>query len=123
MSDALNATWAFGVSAILGSAYMRIGPAVLARAGGAELGLYGAACKVIEAGMFAASIVCSILVPYLSATRAASHDQYRRMVEASMRLMLIPAFLLANLLIVLADPLIRLLYGPRFAGAGTRRVL
>jgi len=39
------------------------------------------------------------------------------MVEACMRLMVIPSFLFANLLIVIADPLIALLYGPKFAGA------
>jgi O-antigen/teichoic acid export membrane protein len=119
MRSALGATWAFGVSAILGSAYIRLGSAVLARTSGVELGIYGSAYKVIEAGLFAASIVCSILVPYLSATRAASQEQHRRMVEASMRLMLIPSFLLANLLIVVADPLIALLYGPKFSEAGT----
>jgi O-antigen/teichoic acid export membrane protein len=41
------------------------------------------------------------------------------MVEACMRLLVIPSFLFANLLIVLADPLIAALYGPKFAGAGT----
>jgi O-antigen/teichoic acid export membrane protein len=97
---------------------MRLGPAVLARTNATEVGIFGAAFKVIEAGMFAASIVCSILVPYLSAARAASWDEFRRMVEACMRLMVIPFFLFANLLIVLADPLAALLFGPKFAGAG-----
>jgi O-antigen/teichoic acid export membrane protein len=117
--SALGVTWAFGVSGILGTAYMRLGPAVLARGSGVEAGTYGSAYKVIEAGLFGASIVCSILVPYLSATRAVSQDQYQRMVEACMRLMVIPSFLFANLLIMIADPLTALLYGPKFSGAGT----
>src|SRR5258708_16048837 len=98
---------------------MRLGPAVLSRSSGVEARIYGSAYKVIEAGLFAASIVCSILVPYLSGTRAASQEQFRQMGEACMRLLVIPSFLFANLLIVLADPLIALLYGPKFAGAGT----
>jgi O-antigen/teichoic acid export membrane protein len=116
--SALDATWGFGVSGILGSAYMRMGQAILARSSQGEAGIYGSANKVIEAGLFGASIVCSILVPYLSATRAASEDQYRQMVEACMRLMVIPSFLFANLLVVLAVPLTSFLYGPRFVGAG-----
>jgi O-antigen/teichoic acid export membrane protein len=115
----LAATWTFGLSGILCGAYMRIGPAVLARSGPEGVGIYGAAYKVIEAGLFAASIVCSILVPYLCATRNNSQRQFHDMVEASMRLMVIPSFLLANLVIVFADPVIALLYGPRYAGAGT----
>src|SRR5204863_8210906 len=111
LRDALRTTWAFGLSAILCSAYMRIGPAVLAGCGPAEVAMYGAAYKVIEAGLFAASIVCSILVPYLSATRAASRQKFEQMVEASMRLMLVPSFLLANLVILAADPLVALIYG------------
>jgi len=116
---AMKIPWAFGISAILGSVYLRLGPAVLARMGGGEVGIYGAAAKIVDAGMFAASIVCSILVPYLSATRAVSEEQFRHMVKACMRLLIIPSFLCANVLIAIAHPLTRLLYGPRFEGAGT----
>jgi O-antigen/teichoic acid export membrane protein len=116
---ALPAIWGFALSGILCGAYMRVGPAVLARSGPAEVGIYGAAYKVIEAGLFAGSIVCSILIPYLSAAHSASRAQFQHMVEASMRLMVLPAFLAANLVIVIADPLISLIYGARYAGAGT----
>jgi PST family polysaccharide transporter len=119
ISAAIGATWGFGVVGILGAAYMRLGPAVLANSAQAEVGVYGAAAKVTEAGLFAASIICSILVPYLSATRTASPGQYQRMVEACMRLMVIPSFLFSNLLIVLAGPLTTLLYGPKFVAATT----
>jgi len=84
-----------------------------------ELGYYGAASGMGGVFMIIAPLIGNALVPNLS--RAYHHDraEYKKMVEISLRLILVIAMPLSLGIMMFAPEIIGLLYGPDFKAAET----
>lgn len=97
---------------VMGSLYYRLDTILLSRLGGAsELGWYGAAYRLFDTLVFLPSIVASaILFPILSQLSIQSRPALRRAMTRGLDIILIVGLPISVGLLVLAEPIIRLIY-------------
>lgn len=115
----LAAGWPLMLSGVAILIYMRIDQVMLKRMLGAdEVGLYSAATRLSEMWYFIPMAVTSSVFPSILRTRTSSIELYYRRLERLFSLMSICAIAIAIPMTVLSRPLMVLLFGLRFAGAG-----
>jgi len=83
----------------------------------AETGLYGVAATLYAMSLLGPTSVMSALFPRLAASHAASPSAYRDATVLSAKLLAAGGVAATLVLLVLAGPLVRLLYGAEFEGA------
>lgn len=106
----------------LGVLYYRVDLWLLALLGGArDVALYGSAYRVLDGLLLGATAVAALSVPAIARTRT---DQQRTVLGRLVRLSLMVTVPLALAGVIGAGPIIRVLFGPRYAeAAGLLRLL
>ena len=98
---------------------MRIDQIMLAGfVGEAEVGLYSAALRLSEIWYVIPMAVVSSAAPSLAAIRSRSTRDYYSHIQRLLTLLARVAYLIALPMSVLSTPLVVLVFGPRYAGAG-----
>ncbi len=113
--------------AIIGMVYQRLGVYMLATMNGpAQTGIFAAASRIVEASKGFHLAVFAALYPMMAQAAGESLDQaeWRKLFNASWKILLAGTLLIALLLSVFAAPLIQLLYGSDFSpSAESLRIL
>ena len=105
-----------GIS-VFATLYWRIDILMLSRLESVEdVGFYGAAYRILELAMIFPQSVTMALYPQIAAAAHRDLSQLRRLGAASLRYLMAFALPTAACAIVLAEPGLRFLYGPGFAG-------
>jgi polysaccharide transporter, PST family len=115
----LKDSWPFLLSSLAIMVYIRIDQIMLASAVGSyQVGLYSAALKLSEIWYVIPMAIVGSVAPSLTAThgqsRAVYYSRLQRLFTSLMKL----AYLVAVPMSLLSTPLIVLLFGPQYAGAG-----
>ncbi|MCX7161874.1 MAG: flippase [Rhodocyclales bacterium] len=120
MSALLAESWPFMVSGLAVLVYMRIDQVMLAAMlGEREVGLYAAAVRLSEMWYVIPTVIVSSVMPSLTEARARSEELYYEHLQTLLNLLVRAAYLVAIPVSLCAVPLMRLLYGELYAGAGT----
>lgn len=102
--------------------YMRVDQIMLEHLGGAAgshaLGLYSAALRVSEATYMLPTVVVTAVFPHVVHSRTEGREVYEARLGRLYALMTAMALAVAVPMTFLAGPLVRLLFGPSYAGAG-----
>jgi O-antigen/teichoic acid export membrane protein len=109
-----------GLGSVLVTAYFRLDTVVLAKmVGDTEVGRYGAIFRLTEGSLALATGVAATFLPLLSAYLAdpASRDWALALYERGFKMLLAYGVLLASTVTVLAEPIMRLVYGTSYEGA------
>lgn len=107
-----------GIASVLISVYYQIDAVLLLRIAGArEAGVYGAAYRFLAPLQFLPAAVMSSFFPVLSALKQLDPVRVRSLIQRCIELMAVISLPILGLTIVLAGPIVRLLYGPQFARA------
>jgi O-antigen/teichoic acid export membrane protein len=114
----LRAGLPIGIASMLFSLLLRFDVVLLGllKPGGVELGYLGAAYRVIEATLFLVWYIGSAVMPWVARAREES-DTVARGYELGLKALVLLLLPLAVAIAVLADPLVRLLYGPGYGPA------
>lgn len=121
----MRAALPVGISALSVTVLARIDMAILAiYEPDAVVGRYGAAYRIYESTLFVGWSVTAAFLPVLSRLTPSSEPPLGRMFEQGLKLVLALALPLTAGTVALAEPVIRLLFGPQFTGgAGAARIL
>jgi len=112
--------WALLIRTSAIAAYMRIDQVMLAYfRGDAQVGLYAAAIRLPELWYFLPTAVMTSAIPVLARSHAQSQQVYERNILRVMRPLVWLSVLVAAVLSLFAQPIVTLLYGPAYAGAGS----
>ncbi len=115
----LQSSWPLAAILVLNVIYFRIDMLVLAlfRAP-SEVGLYSAAYRLIESGLFFPAMFGGLLLPYLSRAWQRQQKKYsRQLIEQALSLLLLGATFAVVVLNLKAEPIITLIAGTDFAAA------
>ena len=82
-----------------------------------QVGIYGAALKVADLALMVPQVLMTNVFPLLSRTATEAAARFAEVQRAVARLLLAYAVPVTVGLLVLAEPIVRLLYGPEFGGA------
>ncbi len=120
----LALSWPLAVSSLAVMAYYRFDSVILFRLRGAtELGYYSAAYKFLDVAQIGPSILVAPLLPLAAASLGLGVQRRAAILSLAVRTALIVGTGTAVLLIVLAHPLIRYVYGTGFHAAVASLVL
>jgi PST family polysaccharide transporter len=118
--ELLLASWPLMLSGLAIGAYMRIDQIMLeAMVGEEAVGLYAAALRVSEIWYFVPIAVASSVAPALIQTKIVDPSLYEHRVQKLLTAMAALGYAVAIPVTLLAQPLISLLYGSPYAGAGS----
>jgi O-antigen/teichoic acid export membrane protein len=114
-----------GISGLLIVAYARIDQVLVFQlAGDRAAGLYGSAYRLLERAEMLPAAVMTTLFPLLSAAWPADATRVRRLFGLALHYLTLGAIPVLAYVIVVAEPLVRALFGAEFAAAaGALRVL
>jgi O-antigen/teichoic acid export membrane protein len=117
---ALKRSWPIGVSIAFGLAYFKADTLIMSLTRSqAEVGLYGAAYRVLEVLITIPFMFAGVLLPLLSyAFVKRDEDRFRRLVTGSLDVMLLMAIPMVVGAWLLGPELMRLIAGPDFVGSG-----
>lgn len=87
------------------------------------VGWYGVATKLFQAMLFVPVLACTAWMPRLVSAFERSPDELRRSARAPIEILLAAALPIGTSIAVVADPLIRFLYGARFHGAAPSLII
>lgn len=111
--------WALLIRTFAIAAYMRIDQVLLAYfRGDTQVGLYAAAIRLPELWYFLPTAVMTSAIPFLARSYAQSQQVYEHNILRVMRPLVWLSVLVAAVLSLFAQPIITLLYGPAYVGAG-----
>lgn len=111
--------WALLIRTFAIAAYMRTDQVMLAYfRGDAQVGLYAAAIRLPELWYFLPTAVMTAAIPVLARSYTRSQTDYERNILQIMRPLVWLSAVVAATLSLFAEPIIMLLYGPAYAGAG-----
>ncbi len=114
----LKSSFPFGLSSIFVVLYYWIGTALLSRLGDStEVGLFSAAFRLVLGVGFLSYAFSGAMYPVMSRLHIDDADRLRSGVSASLRYVLILAVPMGVLGTILAEPVIRLVYGSNYDGA------
>jgi O-antigen/teichoic acid export membrane protein len=109
---------AFAASSLLAALFARPELLILSvLASEREVGLYGAALKVADLALMVPQVAMTNVFPLLSAAAVAAGSRFRDLQRTAVRGLLAYAVPVTAALLLLADPIVRLLYGAEFGGA------
>jgi PST family polysaccharide transporter len=115
----LKESWPFLLSSLAVMIYMRIDQIMLASAVGSyEVGLYSAALRLSEIWYVIPMAIVGSVAPSLTATHGQSRAVYYGRLQRLFTSLVKLAYLVAVPMSLLSTPLIVLLFGPQYAGAG-----
>jgi len=117
---ALHRSWPIGVSIAFGLAYFKADTLILSLVRSqAEVGLYGAAYRVLEVLITIPFMYAGILLPLLSNANAKKdEDKFRKLVSGSLDVMLLLAIPMIVGTWLLGPSLMSLIAGPSFVASG-----
>ena len=119
MRELLSESWPFMLSTLAIMIYMRIDQIMLASMSGeASVGLYSAALRLSEIWYFIPMAIVSTVAPSLTAMRSQSTVEYYARTQRLYTLFARIAYLIAIVMSFLSTPLIILVFGTHYAGAG-----
>jgi len=119
MRDLLTESWPFMLSTIAIMLYMRIDQIMLASmVGEVEVGLYSAALRLSEIWYVIPMAIVSSVAPSLTETRSHSTSEYYLRIQKLFTMLARIAFLVALPMSVLSTPLVIIVFGRHYAGAG-----
>lgn len=108
----------FALAGIFSRIYSNIDSVMLSRlVSERSVGYYGAAYKVVFAFMFLPTAFAAAIYPAMSEAYARDREKLGRMFAAAIKYLLVVAAPLVAGIFVLAEPLIRLAFGAKFAGS------
>lgn len=112
--------WPLVIAGMSINVYMRIDQVMLGRMmGDSGVGLFSAAVRVSEALYFLPLAVAASVAPALTAARHRSVAEYERRMLSVMRALVWLGFAVALIFATFSHLIIRVLYGPAYAGAAT----
>jgi PST family polysaccharide transporter len=112
-------SWPLILSGLSIMVYMRIGQIMLyAMLGKAEAGIYSAALRVSEVWYFIPTVIVSSVYPAILRAREADRGLYYRRLERLFSIVLLVALAIAVPMTFLSTPLMTLLFGAKYTGAG-----
>lgn len=110
--------WPLVIAGMSINVYMRIDQVMLGRMmGDSGVGLFSAAVRVSEALYFLPLAAAASVAPALTAARHRSVAEYERRMLSVMRVLVWLGFGVAVIFATFSHPIIRVLYGPAYAGA------
>jgi O-antigen/teichoic acid export membrane protein len=116
----LRDSWPIILSSICVSIYMRIDQVIIKQLLDSEaVGQYAAAVKLSEAWYFIPTVICSSLFPAVINAKNVSREFYHKRLQNLYDLMIWIALPAALVVTLLADNIVRFLYGAAFAQAGS----
>jgi PST family polysaccharide transporter len=114
----LKNSWPLLLSNVAIVIYMRIDLIMLdAFSGAHEVGLYSAATRISESWYFIPMIICSTLAPSVIRAHAGDSSHYIYFLGKLYFTLFWLASLITALFIICSEPLIMLLYGPKYSGS------
>jgi O-antigen/teichoic acid export membrane protein len=114
----LRELWPYAVCGVLFILYFRIDVLLLAKLSAlSEVGIYGAAYKMLEACLLAPSIFGSVLLPYFGAAISRSGTAWQECYDAALDLTLWGSLVVVSVLSTISGPLVRILYGKSFSAS------
>lgn len=117
--ELLRESWPLILSGLSITIYMRIDQTMLGQMRGfAEVGIYAAAIRLSEVWSFVPVAIAASAFPSLIESRKISVEAYNRRLQKLFFLMTGLAYVIALPMTFLAAPLMSVLYGQQFAGAG-----
>lgn len=117
--ELLRESWPLILSGISITVYMRIDQTMLGQMKGfAEVGIYAAAIRLSEVWSFVPVAIAASAFPSLIEARKVSEAAYNRRLQKLFYLMAGLAYLIAVPMTFLSGPLMSMLYGQQYAGAG-----
>jgi PST family polysaccharide transporter len=112
-------SWPLMLSALSVMVYMRIDQVMLASmVGSKSAGIYSAAIKLSEVWYAIPTILAVTLFPAILESRKNDIGLYRRRMQRLMNLLVLISLSVSLVVTFLADPLIQILYGNGYSGAG-----
>ncbi|MDH5514060.1 MAG: flippase, partial [Gammaproteobacteria bacterium] len=115
----LAESWPYLLSGLAIMLYMRIDQVMLGKlAGTAEVGLYSAALRLSEAWYIIPTIIVSTLMPAVTRAKSTSLDDYYLIQKRLFIGLAGIAYLVAIPMTIFSTPLITLLFGAEYSGAG-----
>jgi O-antigen/teichoic acid export membrane protein len=109
----------FAVASVLYLAYTQVDQVLVFEiAGERAAGLYGAAGKVLDRAMLIPGSVLATMFPMIAAAYKDDVATMRRLIQTAIEVLLVTTLPFVSLVVVIARPLMRLLFGAAFAPAG-----
>lgn len=116
--------WPLIFSGVVIMVYMRIDQIMLGElSSSAEVGMYAAAVRIAEAWYFVPMAVVSSVFPAVIAAREQNEDLFYRRLQRLYNLMALISYAVALPVMLLASPLIGLLFGDAYVGAAPQLAL
>lgn len=100
--------------------YMRVDQVMIGQmVGDKEVGIYSSAVKVIELWHFLPMMLSQMLIPVLIRANKKSNADFEAQLQRQYNFMTLVGYGIALPMTLFADPIIALLYGPNYQGAGS----
>ncbi|WP_423147527.1 flippase [Rubrolithibacter danxiaensis] len=115
----LEKSWPLILSAVMISIYMKIDQVMLKRLGSEEVGVYSAAAKISESWYFIPVAIVSSVFPAILNARKTDINRYNKRLQNLYDLLVAISLPVAIVISFLANDIIQIIYGDRYAGAGT----
>jgi PST family polysaccharide transporter len=117
--ELMRTSWPLILSGLAITVYMRIDQIMLGEMiDDAEVGIYSAAVRISELWYFIPVAIVSSVAPAIASAKKADEEQYQRRVQQLLYTMALFGYAVAIPISLISGPLVRLLYGNEFAGAG-----
>jgi PST family polysaccharide transporter len=118
--EMLREGWPLMLAAVMYTVYMRTDQVMLGRMSTASAaGDYAAASRLSEIWYTIPAIICNSVMPRMLRERASSMENYRKLMQQLYNFLALLSVVIAGLTTLAGPTMIRLLYGTRFAAAGS----
>ena len=114
----LRQSWPLILTAVMISLYMQIDTVMLKSAGSAQVGIYGAAARISEAWYFIPMAIVTSVFPAMIHARKTDLPRYHKRLQNLYDLLVLISLPVALIISLSANPIIHLIYGPAYEGAG-----
>jgi PST family polysaccharide transporter len=116
----IKESWPYMVSGLFVIIYMRIDQIMIREMlGSKDLGLYAVILPISSAWNVIPIVICSSLAPYISRIKFENEKKYYYSLLHVFRFFLILGILLSIVIAFLSEPIVGVLYGSAYAGAGS----
>jgi polysaccharide transporter, PST family len=113
-------SWPLAIAAVSSMTYMKIDQVFIkSMLGNHELGLYSASVTIAEIWYFIPLVITQTFLPVILKTKKISEELYIARLQMLYDVMTVLSIIVSVVITIFANPIIHLLYGNSYAGAGT----
>lgn len=114
----LSQSWPLILTAVMISLYMQIDAVMLKTVGSTQVGIYSAAARISEAWYFIPMAIVTSVFPAMIHARKTDLPRYHKRLQNLYDLLVLISLPVALVISFSANPIIHLIYGPEYEGAG-----